>query len=102
MTITMTSGSARPAARASRLGRLRTALRITALELRLLLREPTVVVGLVAFPAVTVLILAGVFGSAPTPSSAGSAQRALRRRVHGRGPGPDGSRDPAGPHRQPP
>jgi ABC-2 type transport system permease protein len=50
---------------------IRTAARITALELRLLLREPGVLVGLVAFPAVTVLILAGVFGSAPDPEFAG-------------------------------
>jgi ABC-2 type transport system permease protein len=72
VTITMTSGSAPPAAPAHPgSGALRTALRITALELRLLLREPTVVVGLVAFPAVTVLILAGVFGSAPDPEFGG-------------------------------
>jgi ABC-2 type transport system permease protein len=50
---------------------LRTAARITALELRLLLREPVVLVGLVAFPAVTVLVLAGVFGSDPDPDFAG-------------------------------
>jgi ABC-2 type transport system permease protein len=49
----------------------RSAARIAALELRLLLREPGVLVGLVAFPAVTVLVLAGVFGSAPDPEFAG-------------------------------
>jgi ABC-2 type transport system permease protein len=54
-----------------RAGTLRTIARITALELRLLLREPGVLVGLIAFPAVTVLILAGVFGSAPDPEFAG-------------------------------
>jgi ABC-2 type transport system permease protein len=40
-----------------------TVYRITALELRLLAREPAMIVGLLAFPAITVLILAGVFGS---------------------------------------
>lgn len=44
---------------------LRTAARVTATELRLFLREPAALVGLVAFPAVTVLVLAGVFGSTP-------------------------------------
>jgi ABC-2 type transport system permease protein len=54
-------------------GRLRTAARITALELRLFLREPAVLVGLVAFPAVTVLVLAGVFGATPDSDFAGVA-----------------------------
>ena len=48
------------------------ALRITALELRLLLREPSLLVGLDAFPAVTVLVLAGVFGSVPDPDFGGA------------------------------
>jgi ABC-2 type transport system permease protein len=52
-------------------GLVRTAARIAGLELRLLLREPGVLVGLVAFPAVTVLILAGVFGSTPDPEFGG-------------------------------
>lgn len=52
---------------------LRTAARIAAVELRLLLREPVVAVGLVAFPAVTMLILAGVFGSIPDPDFGGVA-----------------------------
>ena len=52
-------------------GLLRTILRLTAVELRLLLREPGVLVGLVAFPAVTVLVLAGVFGSDPDPDFGG-------------------------------
>ena len=52
-------------------GGLRTAARLTALDLRLLIREPGVIVGLLAFPAVTVLILAGVFGSVPDPEFAG-------------------------------
>ena len=70
MTITMTT-----AAGDHRTGRghggLRTAARLTALDLRLLIREPGVIVGLLAFPAVTVLILAGVFGSVPDPEFAG-------------------------------
>ena len=52
-------------------GLLRTIARLTAVELRLLLREPGVLVGLVAFPAVTVLVLAGVFGSDPDPDFGG-------------------------------
>ncbi|HEX6237589.1 MAG TPA: ABC transporter permease [Acidimicrobiales bacterium] len=52
---------------------LGTTMRIAQLELRLFLREPAVAVGLVAFPAVTVLILAGVFGSTPESEFAGVA-----------------------------
>ena len=52
---------------------LRTALRLTRLELRLLLREPMVAVSLVGFPVATVLVLAGVFGQAPDPEFAGVA-----------------------------
>ena len=48
------------------------ARRITAAEVRLVLREPAVLVGLVAFPAVTLLVLAGVFGSEPDPEFAGA------------------------------
>ena len=55
----------------SRTAGLPTAARIAAMDLRLLIREPGVLVGLVAFPAVTVLILAGVFGSVPDPEFAG-------------------------------
>lgn len=50
---------------------LRTTARVAALELRLFLREPVMIVGLVAFPAVTVLVLAGVFGTTPDPDFAG-------------------------------
>jgi len=50
-----------------------TALRLTALELRLLFREPMVAVGLVGFPLVTVLVLAGVFGQVPDPEFGGVA-----------------------------
>ena len=49
----------------------RTIVRLTGVELRLLLREPGVLVGLIAFPAVTVLVLAGVFGSDPDPDFGG-------------------------------
>ena len=52
-------------------GLLRTTLRLTGVELRLLLREPMVAVGLVGFPLATVLVLAGVFGSAPDPDFGG-------------------------------
>ena len=59
------------AATSTRAGGLRTVARLTAMDLRLLAREPGVIVGLVAFPAVTVLILAGVFGSVPDPEFSG-------------------------------
>src|SRR5690606_12631078 len=49
----------------------RVTARLAASELRLVLREPAVLVGLVAFPAVTVLVLAGVFGSSPDPDFGG-------------------------------
>ena len=52
-------------------GLLRTIARLTAVELRLLIREPGVLVSLIAFPAVTVLVLAGVFGSDPDPDFGG-------------------------------
>lgn len=51
----------------------RPALRIATTELRLMLREPMVAVGLVGFPLVTVLILAGVFGQSPDPDFGGVA-----------------------------
>ena len=41
------------------------------MELRLLRREPGVLVGLIGFPVVTVLVLAGVFGSTPDPDFGG-------------------------------
>jgi ABC-2 type transport system permease protein len=66
---TLTNPHVAPATTRSAL--VRTISRITAVELRLLLREPSVLVGLVAFPAVTVLILAGVFGTTPDPEFAG-------------------------------
>jgi ABC-2 type transport system permease protein len=54
-------------------GRLRTVLRLTAAELRLMRREPMVAVGLIGFPLGTVLVLAGVFGQAPDPDFGGVA-----------------------------
>ena len=51
----------------------RTIARLTATELRLLGREPGALVGLLAFPAVTVLVLAGVFGNTPDPDFGGIA-----------------------------
>jgi ABC-2 type transport system permease protein len=54
-------------------GPVRTTLRLTAVELRLLFREPMVAVGLIGFPLATVLVLAGVFGQAPDPEFAGVA-----------------------------
>jgi len=48
-------------------------LRLAAMELRLLAREPMVAVSLIGFPLVTVLILAGVFGQTPDPEFAGLA-----------------------------
>jgi ABC-2 type transport system permease protein len=54
-------------------GPVQSAVRITATELRLLLREPMVAVSLIAFPLVTVLVLAGVFGQVPDPDFGGVA-----------------------------
>jgi ABC-2 type transport system permease protein len=66
VTATRSTGSA-----ATGTAGLPTAVRLAAMDLRLLVREPGVLVGLIAFPAVTVLILAGVFGSDPDPVYAG-------------------------------
>jgi len=52
---------------------LRHVARLTGLELKLLLREPMVAVGLIGFPLVTVLVLGGVFGSVPDPDFGGVA-----------------------------
>jgi ABC-2 type transport system permease protein len=71
MTATTTPLTSSPASPSSTGQTLRTVRRITGMEVRLLVREPSVLVGLVAFPAVTVLILAGVFGSEPDPEFAG-------------------------------
>lgn len=50
-----------------------TVVRLTLLELRLIVREPILVVSLVGFPAVMVLVIAGVFGQAPDPEFGGVA-----------------------------
>lgn len=50
-----------------------TALRLTGVELRMLAREPMVVVGLLGFPLALVLVLAGVFGQTPDPGFGGVA-----------------------------
>lgn len=71
MTTTRTADLDLPAGAAAPGRGLRTAARVTATELRLFLREPGALVGLIAFPAVTVLVLAGVFGSTPDPEFAG-------------------------------
>lgn len=52
-------------------GSLATIARLTRAELRLLVREPVVLVGLIAFPAITALVIAGSFGSAPDPEFGG-------------------------------
>ena len=62
-----------PDARPTPAAPARTAIRLAALELRLLAREPAVAVSLVGFPAITVLVLAGVFGETPDPDFAGVA-----------------------------
>jgi len=68
MTATTLSLTARrPAAPRRRTSLVRLAL----LELRLLVREPMVMVSLIGFPLATVLVLAGVFGQAPDPDFGG-------------------------------
>lgn len=65
--------SSHPSLALPRNGFVRSSVRLTMVELRLLLREPMVAVGLIGFPLATVLILAGVFGQAPDPEFAGAA-----------------------------
>lgn len=50
-----------------------TALRLAAIELRLMLREPMVTIGMLGFPLVTMLVIAGVFGQVPDPEFGGVA-----------------------------
>lgn len=50
----------------------RSVCRLAALEIRLLIRQPGVSVGLIAFPLVTMLVLAGVFGQSPDPEFGGA------------------------------
>lgn len=61
------------AAPAREQGAVSTALKLAAMELRLVAREPMVAVSLIGFPLATVLVLAGVFGQAPDPEFAGVA-----------------------------
>ncbi len=56
-----------------RTGPLQIMLRLVGVELRLVAREPMVTIGLIGFPLVTVLVLAGVFGQAPDPEFGGVA-----------------------------
>ncbi len=67
------TGPPEPSTRAPRGGPVRTTLRLVAVELRLLLREPMVAVSLIGFPLATVLVLAGVFGDGPDPDFGGVA-----------------------------
>jgi ABC-2 type transport system permease protein len=60
-------------ARAVRSRTLRSGIRLVTVELRLILREPMVAVGLIGFPLATVLVLAGVFGQGPDPDFGGVA-----------------------------
>jgi ABC-2 type transport system permease protein len=62
-----------PTATATAASHVRTTIRLTVMELRLLVREPMVAVSLIGFPVVTVLVLAGVFGQAPDPEFGGVA-----------------------------
>lgn len=64
---------AHPVLSLSRHGLVRTTLRLTSAELRLLLREPMVAVSLIGFPLATVVVLAGVFGQSPDPEFGGVA-----------------------------
>ena len=57
----------------ARTGFAPTAVRLTATNLRLMVREPMVAVGLIGFPLATVLVLAGVFGQVPDPDFGGVA-----------------------------
>jgi len=65
------SGRTSTAATGSAARAIRNVALLTRMELRLLRREPGVLVGLIGFPAVTVLVLAGVFGSHPDPDFGG-------------------------------
>lgn len=62
-----------PAAPARARSGWRAAVRLAAAEARLVVREPAVLVGLVVFPAVTALIIAGSFGNTPDPEFGGVA-----------------------------
>jgi ABC-2 type transport system permease protein len=68
----MTAATVSPAVSTPRrISATSTVARLAGTELRLIRRDLGALVGLVAFPAVTVLILAGVFGSTPDPDFGG-------------------------------
>jgi ABC-2 type transport system permease protein len=52
---------------------VRMVARLTALELRLMLREPMVLVGLLGLPVVAMVVIAGVFGNVADPDFGGVA-----------------------------
>lgn len=49
----------------------RTVTRLTGLELRLMMREPMVVVGLLGLPVIAMIVIGGVFGQTPDPEFGG-------------------------------
>jgi ABC-2 type transport system permease protein len=51
----------------------RTVARLTATELRLMIREPMVIVGLLGLPVIAMVVIAGVFGQTPDPEFGGVA-----------------------------
>ncbi len=54
-------------------GPVRSVGRLAALELRLMTREPMVLVGLLGLPVVAMIVIAGVFGQVPQPEFGGVA-----------------------------
>jgi ABC-2 type transport system permease protein len=54
-------------------GAVRPAARLLALELRVMGREPMVLVSLLGFPVLVMLVIAGVFGQSPDPDFGGVA-----------------------------
>lgn len=74
MTATVVSPSTdRPTERLRAANPMRSTVRLAAMELRLLAREPMVAIGLLGFPVVTMLVIAGVFGQVPDPDFGGVA-----------------------------
>ncbi len=49
----------------------RTVTRLTGLELRLMIREPMVVIGLLGLPVIAMIVIGGVFGQTPDPEFGG-------------------------------
>jgi ABC-2 type transport system permease protein len=73
VTATIITPATAPRASARHEQPARTAWRLAGVELRLLLREPMVAIGLLGFPLVTMLVIAGVFGQVPDPDFGGVA-----------------------------